>query len=334
MRVASGALFAVAGVVFVVVVSPPAHANHAAQTLEVNPSEGQRGAVVAVSGENCEYDGKPFQYASLYVHDGSGRKLRADYPVRSDGSWSGELRVPDDMTGNVTIGADCIAADMVFVGQDKQFRILEGGPASLSRTPDSSPVGGQVRASGERCRANDGSPLREAAVYLGRPDRPRGGVPPPATPLPSPVAKVPVTSDGRWATSFAVPESMEPGGYEVRARCWNDVTVLETTRLPFTVTATNPTTTSPSVKAATAPPPTTTSSAPAATAETTTTIAPNDEEGQEVALRRPRGKRPDTGGGLLLPLTGAALLIAAAGAALVTRRRGLLPSGHSRPPEQ
>lgn len=320
-------LSAVAGFGLAVVVafgtSLPARADHKPRTLRVDATEGQRGQVVSVSGENCEEDGKAFQYADLYVFDGSGRTYFDYYTVRSDGSWGGELRIPADMSGTITVSASCVADDMDFPGAEAKVRILEAGPATLSRTTDRAPAGTEVRVAGAACRTAQGDPLADAAVYLVAPRPSRRGSRPP---LPPPVAAAPVQTDGTWAGSFAVPISFSPGQYELVARCHRDGTLLETTRHLFTVERATPGTTTPGpggTPTTTTSPTSTTDTSPTTLADTTTTSQANDVGQASGVTGTSRAKDPP-GGGRLLPLSGAAALLAATAVAVViARRRGV-----------
>lgn len=310
---------------------PPVRADHLPPTLSVEPGEGKRGTVVAVSGENCEFGGKAMQHAGIYFFDGSGKASTRFYKVESDGSWAGEFWIPHWVAQTATVSVSCYADDMVAAGPERKFRVLVAEPASMTHTPATASPGGQVNISGLECVADQRRPLTTVAVYLTKVTPPKERTPAPS--LPPPMFQGPVDSGGAWQGALTVPASMEPGDYEMWARCTDASTILETARQPFTVTPKSPTMTNPSVKAATTPSPTTTSSSDVPAAPTEPTVAAGDEAGEVAAPRAPRSSPSDSGLGPLLTLVGAALLAAAAGAILVMRHRGLLPWGHTRPPD-
>ena len=103
-------------------------------TFERSPAEGPRGTVIKVSGTGCIEGGKPYQQAHIHFYrragqEGGGFDTFQDYPIRSDGTWSGDLVVPQEAPpGNYGIGVTCEADDMSFPVGEADFVVNSDPP--------------------------------------------------------------------------------------------------------------------------------------------------------------------------------------------------------------
>ena len=106
------------------------------RTFTRTPAVGPPGTVIHVSGTGCSYQGQPYQYAhaGLVRRGYSGPYLQ--YPIKADGSWSGDYVVPSGTPfGDYTLAADCQAADMVFVVPSQPFTVGYAPSPMSTATP-------------------------------------------------------------------------------------------------------------------------------------------------------------------------------------------------------
>ncbi len=114
-------------------------------TFTRTPSHGKPGTVIHVEGTGCHYEAKPYESArvALYFREKNGEvtnEAEATYAIADDGSFSGDLTVPDAARpGKDILTANCYAADMVFPLGDFDFTV-DGAPPSPSPTPPPSPT--------------------------------------------------------------------------------------------------------------------------------------------------------------------------------------------------
>ena len=104
-------------------------------TFVRTPSHGKPGTVIHSEGTGCEYEGKPYDFAAVYLHQpGQDTLAQERYDIADDGSFSGDLTVPADArAGKYLLSAECYASDMAFVVADTYFTV--DGPPSPSPTP-------------------------------------------------------------------------------------------------------------------------------------------------------------------------------------------------------
>ncbi len=109
-------------------------------TFTYTPSHGKPGTVIHVEGTGCHYEGKPYEYAAVYLYyrgdpDETTARARERYAIADDGSFSGDLTVPTDApAGKYILSADCYASDMAFAVADTDF-IVDGPSPTPTRSP-------------------------------------------------------------------------------------------------------------------------------------------------------------------------------------------------------
>ncbi len=113
-------------------------------TFTYTPSHGNPGTVISVAGTGCHYEGKPYEYAKVYLfrRENNGEvtgEAQARYVIADDGSFSGDLTVPEHARpGKDLLTAECYASDMAFVVADSDFTV-DGPVPTPTRSPSPRP---------------------------------------------------------------------------------------------------------------------------------------------------------------------------------------------------
>lgn len=148
-----------------------------AYTFTRTPSHGKPGTVIHVEGSGCEYEGQPYEYAAVYLYfrgdpDPPSARAMARYDIADDGSFAGDLTVPDGSpAGRYLLSADCYASDMAYGVGDSDFTVDGAKPKptpthTATPTPTSTrpPTTASTRPTPSRTPAPTPSATRTASA--------------------------------------------------------------------------------------------------------------------------------------------------------------------------
>jgi len=105
------------------------------RTLTRTPAQGSPGTSIALSGTGCFFPGRPAEsvfarLASRAGTTGGPFDTSAEFPVKPDGTWSGQIVVPPDApAGEYSLSASCVEGDALLSPEESDFRVLPGPPS-------------------------------------------------------------------------------------------------------------------------------------------------------------------------------------------------------------
>ncbi len=120
-----------------------AESNDTPPEFHRSPDAAFPGDTIAVSGRGCTLDGRPAQFADVYLSRYSGRDSQPvygtseEYPVAANGDWADRFVIPVDAPpGPYRMSAACRTSDMIWNSVDTEFTVYDpNAPPTTASAP-------------------------------------------------------------------------------------------------------------------------------------------------------------------------------------------------------